>query len=221
MTRVRSLVKATHFPQALLMVTLTAVATALYGQHGIGLLFVLIATAAGQASIGWVNDFVDAKTDRELNRTNKPSVKYALDPKNLRIPVLIALLITVPFSFLAAGLVGGLANILAIASAQIYNLYLSRTVWSWLPYAVSFMLLTVFITQSNSVNLWPSWQILIIASCVGIIAHIFNALPDLAIDKKAKLGGLVVSLGKARAFIFLALLGLILLTVLLQVVLTK
>jgi len=213
-----ALVLATHFPQALAMVVVTTVASALFGQHGIELLFVVIATAAGQASIGWANDYIDAKTDQALKRTYKPAVRYSLDPVTLRTPILIAIVVMVPFSVLAAGWIGGLAHILAVVSAQVYNLYLSRTIWSWIPYAVSFALLTVFITQSSSSELWPSWQLVCIAACVGIIAHVFNALPDIQIDKEAKLGGLVVSLGKSKAMFLLVVLLIVLLTLLVQVV---
>jgi 4-hydroxybenzoate polyprenyltransferase len=212
MSRFLALVKATHFPQALTMVLLTTVAAVLCGQSGFSLLFVVIATASGQASIGWVNDLVDLETDKRLDRKNKPAVRYLLKPENLRSPIVIALVVMVPFSFLAAGWIGGLANILAVASAQIYNLYLSRTIWSWLPYAISFALLTVFISQGSS--LWPDWQMVCISSCVGVIAHIFNALPDIKIDKQANLGGVVVSLGKTKSIVVLVILSLILLTLL-------
>jgi 4-hydroxybenzoate polyprenyltransferase len=191
------------------MVLLTTIAAVICGLPDFRLLFVAIATAAGQASIGWVNDLVDLETDKKLDRRNKPTVRYSLKPENLRTPISIALIVMVPFSFLAAGWIGGLANILAVASAQIYNLYLSRTVWSWLPYAISFALLTVFIAQSSSK--WPSWQMICISACVGVIAHIFNALPDLEIDKQASLGGLVVYLGKTKSIIALAILTLALL----------
>lgn len=210
-TRFVALVKATHFPQALAMVVLSVVASALFGQVGIQLLFVAIATAAGQASIGWVNDFVDAKTDIALKRAHKPSVRYVLKPEALKVPIFIALLVSLPFSFLAAGWVGGSAHILAVASAQIYNLYLSRTVWSWLPYAVSFSLLTVFLTQSSSIDLWPSWQIVVIAACVGVSAHILNALPDMELDKRAQLGGLVVTMGRTKSILVLAVIVFVLL----------
>lgn len=208
-SRFASLVLATHFPQALTMVILTTTLSFLFGQHGIILMFVLIATAAGQASIGWVNDFIDSKTDQENNRTHKPLVSNSLARVNLKLPILISLLVSVPFSFLAGGWLGGVANILAIASAQLYNLYLSRTVWSWLPYAVSFGLLMVFVTQSSSTKLWPSWQLVLIASCVGVIARIFNALPDIQMDKASELGGFVVWLGRARAFMVVAILAMV------------
>jgi len=204
-------VKATHFPQALAMVLLSIVASAVFGQRGIQLLFVAIATAAGQASVGWVNDYVDAQTDITFNRAHKPSVRYVLKPEALKIPIIIALLVSLPFSFLAAGWIGGSAHILAVASAQIYNLSLSRTFWSWLPYAVSFSLLTVFLTQSSSIGLWPSWQIVGIAACVGVSAHILNALPDMELDKRAQLGGLVVTLGRTKSILVLTVIVFVLL----------
>ena len=48
-----ALVMATHFPQALTMVLLATVSSALIGQHGIPLLYLAIAAAAGQAT-SWV-----------------------------------------------------------------------------------------------------------------------------------------------------------------------
>jgi 4-hydroxybenzoate polyprenyltransferase len=181
------------------MVVLTTCGSFVCGQHGIALLYVFIATASGQASIGWVNDYVDQRFDKQNNRTHKPLVSDSLDRNFLKIPIAIALFISIPFSFLAAGWFGGLANILAIANAQLYNLYLSRTVWSWLPYAVSFGLLTVFVTQSTEPRFLPNWEFVVIAICIGLISHIFNALPDLQIDKESQLGGLVVSLGKTKS----------------------
>jgi 4-hydroxybenzoate polyprenyltransferase len=80
-----------------------------------------------------------------------------------------------------------------------------------LPYAVSFSLLTVFLTQSSSIDLWPSWQIVGIAACVGVSAHILNALPDMELDKRAQLGGLVVSLGKTKSILVLAVIVVVLL----------
>jgi len=211
-----SLVRATHFPQALTMVILTTTAAYLFGQHGIPLLFVLLATAAGQASIGWVNDYIDASSDKENNRLHKPLVTNSLNQSNLRLPIALALIATAPLSFLAGGWIGGTAHILAVASAQLYNVYLSRTIWSFIPYAISFGLLTVFVTQSSSIGNWPSWQMLLIAVGVGVTAHIFNALPDLEIDKKSQLGGLVVSLGKAKSIMIIALLAIVTLATLLS-----
>lgn len=202
-----ALALATHLPQALAMVSVATVGSALYGQRGLGLIWVILAVSSGQASVGWVNDLKDSKTDLEFQRKHKPLVGRALQPEQLRLPIALALSLTIPLSFLAAGWLGGLAHILAVISAQMYNLYLSRTIWSWLPYATSFALLTVFLAKSSSLELLPTWQVMVIAMCVGVIAHVFNALPDIDLDRKSNLGGLVVSLGKTKALVLAAALA--------------
>ncbi len=217
----RALLLATHFPQALAMVLLTVSASWLYGQQGSGLFFVFLAVASGQASIGWVNDYLDYENDKALNRNQKPVVRFGLGQKDLKTPIILALAFMVPFSFLAAGFMGGLAHILAVFSAQLYNLYLARTIWSWLPYAVSFGLLSIFVTQSSSLALWPSWQVVVIAISVGVIAHIFNALPDIDIDQRSNLGGFVISLGKSRALALAAVLSALILGLLVNLWLTR
>lgn len=217
----RALVLATHFPQALAMVLLTVSASWLYGQHEQNIFFVFIAVAAGQASIGWVNDYLDYENDQALNRKKKPLVRFGLERGVLKTPIVLALFLMLPLSILASGWVGGLAHILAVASAQIYNIYLARTAWSWLPYAVSFGLLSVFVTQSKDSSIWPSWQVMVIAICVGVIAHILNALPDLQIDRKSNLGGLVVSLGKMWSLVIASALSLVIVWLVLDLWLTR
>ena len=143
-------------------------------------------------------------------------VRHSLNPERLKKPIIVASLLAIPFSFLAAGWLGGIAHLGAIASAQIYNRHLSRTVWSWLPYAVSFALLPIFCWQAASREIWPSENILVIAILVGVIAHIFNALPDLELDRRVRFGGLVVYLGRSKSIALIVVLGLVLLTLLIQ-----
>ena len=212
----RAYLFATHFPQALTMVVLASTVSLALGLTGWNILFVIIATASGQASVGWVNDLLDAQVDRTLDRKTKPVVRHSLNPETLRLPITIALLLAIPFSFLAAGWVGGLAHLAAIGSAQLYNRYLSRTVWSWLPYAISFSLLPIFCWQAVSRDIWPSWNIVLISNLVGVIAHLFNALPDLDIDKRVGYGGLVVYLGKKKSLVLLATLSVALVALLVQ-----
>jgi 4-hydroxybenzoate polyprenyltransferase len=211
-----SLALATHLPQALAMICLSTLGSWIYGQRGIGLLWVVLAVTCGQASVGWVNDLKDSKIDAKFQRKHKPLVGRSLTPGQIKLPIAIALTLTIPFSFLAAGWLGGLAHIIAVLSAQVYNLYLARTNWSWLPYAVSFSLLPVFIAQSSSTAVFPSWQIVVISICVGVIAHIFNALPDIGLDKRSNLGGAIVALGKARAITSAAVLSAVILALLAQ-----
>jgi 4-hydroxybenzoate polyprenyltransferase len=154
--------------------------------------------------VGWLNDYVDASLDGSVARSDKPLVAGTLQRSTLKLPIAIAMILVVPLSLLAAGFIGGLAHILAVASAHVYNLYLSRTIWSWLPYAVSFGLLPLFVAQTASAELWPETAMIVLFSLVGVIAHLLNALPDIELDRTAGKGGLAVSLGRQKSLLLAA-----------------
>lgn len=200
-TRLRGYITATHFPQAIAMVLLMTIATAICGGSWLGVALVFLASAAGQATVGWTNDVHDAEADRAAGRTTKPTVRGELRPDDLRVPILVSATLTIPLSFLAAGWVGGAAHIAAVASALVYNFFLARTVWSWVPYAVSFALIPVFVAQASSLTLWPSFAVVLLSVLVGVTAHLLNAIPDIDIDRETGWGGLAVSLGKRRSMI--------------------
>jgi 4-hydroxybenzoate polyprenyltransferase len=191
------------------MVLLASLSCALLGLSRWPLVVVVIAVASGQASVGWSNDYLDANVDKGLERVSKPTVRDGLNPTSLRLPILVSLILVVPFSFLAGGFIGGLAHLIAVASAWTYNLWFARTVWSWFPYAVAFALFPVFIAQTISSSLWPSWQIVSIAVLVGVVSHLLNAIPDIEIDKRSNLGGLAVRLGRNGSLCVVALLCLV------------
>ena len=206
-TRIRAFIAATHFPQALAMVLLMTVATAVRGGSWSSVAFVFLASAAGQATVGWTNDVHDAAADRAAGRANKPTVRGELRPEDLSVPILISGSLTIPLSLIAAGWMGGAAHIVAVASALAYNFYLARTVWSWLPYAVSFALMPVFVAQAVSPSLWPTIPIVMLSVFVGVTAHLLNAIPDIAIDRETGWGGLAVSLGKRRSIVVIVVLA--------------
>ncbi len=206
-SQVIAVIRASHFPQTVAMVGLATVASAVVGVAGWALFLVATAVLAGQLSVGWSNDYIDARLDKEIGRRNKPVVGQGLDPETLRVPIAAALVLVVPLSFMAAGVIGGIAHLAAVASAWMYNLYLARTVWSWAPYAVSFSLLPVFIAQTASVETWPTVPVVMLFALVGVVAHILNALPDIAIDREAGVGGLAVSLGRRASIAAAIVLG--------------
>ena len=204
MSYVRALLRASHFPQTVAMILFLTVAAVITSVQGPNLALFIAAVLCGQLSVGWLNDFVDASLDGSVARSDKPLVAGTLQRSALKIPIAIAMIMVVPLSILAAGLIGGLAHILAVASAHVYNLYLSRTIWSWLPYAVSFGLLPLFVAQTASAELWPETAMIVLFSLVGVIAHLLNALPDIELDRKAGKGGLGVSLGRRNSLLLTA-----------------
>jgi 4-hydroxybenzoate polyprenyltransferase len=207
--RLRAFVSATHFPQALAMVLLMSVATAVSGGSWWSVALVFLASAAGQATVGWTNDVNDAAADRAAGRANKPTVRGELRPDDLRVPILVSATLTIPLSFVAAGWIGGAAHIAAVASALAYNFFLARTVWSWVPYAVSFALMPLFVAHASSPTLWPNFPIVALSVLVGVTAHLLNAIPDIGIDRKIGWGGLAISLGKRRSMMLAAVLAVV------------
>ena len=188
------------------MVLLMTVGAAVCGGSWSSVALVFLASAAGQATVGWTNDVHDAAADHAAGRSNKPTVRGELRPDDLRVPILVSATLTIPLSFVAAGWIGGAAHIAAVASALAYNFFLARTVWSWVPYAVSFALMPVFIAQAISPALWPTVPVTLLSVLVGVTAHLLNAIPDIDIDRDTGWGGLAVSLGKRRSMILAAVL---------------
>lgn len=199
-----ALLRASHFPQTLAMTALLGVSAWLTSVDGLNLIIFVAAVFTGQLSVGWVNDLVDASLDSSAARSEKPVVAGALKRSTLRRAIAIALILTIALSILAAGWIGGFAHLAAVASAQVYNVYLSRTVWSWSPYAVSFSLLPLFVAQTASSKLWPETSVILLFTTVGVIAHLLNALPDIEIDRRAGKGGLAVSLGRTKSLVLAA-----------------
>ena len=75
-------IKASHAaPTAAVTIVFTLFAWNL-GWRGEQLLGVFVAVIAGQLSVGWSNDAIDAPTDREANRTNKPTLAYGIRPRS-------------------------------------------------------------------------------------------------------------------------------------------
>src|SRR3712207_1961649 len=87
---VRGLVVATHAGPT---VAVTTVATLLAVAAGVGpgrALLLCVAVLAGQASIGWSNDWLDAGRDRAVARADKPVVQGAIAAATLRTGALAA-----------------------------------------------------------------------------------------------------------------------------------
>src|SRR5215207_10857910 len=84
--------------------TLLAVAAGLSGGRAA---LVFLAVLAGQASIGWSNDWLDADRDRAVARADKPVVQGAVRPAQLRAAALASAAVAVVLSLLL-GLVPGL-----------------------------------------------------------------------------------------------------------------
>lgn len=155
---------------------------------------VVAAVLTGQLSIGWCNDLVDAGRDRRVGRNDKPLATGELPRAVARLSCLSAVVLTVPLS-LACGVAAGLTHLGCVAAAWAYNLRLKATVWSWLPYALAFGGLTVFVSLAQRPPALPPLWLPAAAALLGLGAHVLNVLPDLAEDAATGVRGLPHRLG--------------------------
>ncbi len=183
----RSLILASHpLPTAAMTVGLT-VAAALTGRSAVELLLVAGAVLTGQLSVGWLNDVMDRRRDAQVGRQDKPVALGWVAPDTVTFAIACAVLLVVPLS-VANGTVAGIAHLLAVASAWLYDLGVKRTVLSWLPYAVSFGLLPAFLSYGGLGGGMhggpPTVTMTVLAALLGIGIHFLNVLPDLVEDKQ-------------------------------------
>ncbi len=169
--------------------TLTTVLAAGAGVRPPALVVLGAAVLAGQTCVGWVNDLVDRERDRAAGRRDKPLANGQIDAPTVAAAAGTAGVVCVGLS-LALGLAPGAAHLIAVAGALAYDVYLKRTPWSWVPYAVGFGLLPVVVgLVSPHGDVPPAW--LVAASALlGVGAHGANVLPDYDRDRAAGVVGL-------------------------------
>ncbi|MDP9867426.1 MULTISPECIES: UbiA family prenyltransferase [Streptosporangium] len=194
---VPGLARACHpGPTAAVTVLVTALAAAA-GRDAAGCGLVAAAVLAGQLSIGWCNDAVDAGRDVAAGRTGKPVADGTVSVRAVWTAAAAALALCVPLS-LASGLAAGAVHLAGVAAAWAYDLRLKATVLSWLPYAVGFGSLPPFVTLGLPGRPWPAWWAVLAAALLGCGAHLANVLPDIPADLATGVRGWPQRIGAAR-----------------------
>ena len=191
------LLRAAHGGPALAVVVLALLLGVSFELSPARVLLVGLAVLAGQLSVGWSNDLIDEARDRAVGRSDKPIVTGEANARAVRIACALALVAVVPLS-LACGWVPGALHLLLVAVAWTYNLRLKATVWSWLPYAVFFGGLVVFVWLAGDLPGLPPWWLPTAGVLLGVGAHLVNVLPDLADDEATGVRGLPHRIGARR-----------------------
>jgi 4-hydroxybenzoate polyprenyltransferase len=192
------LARASH-PGPVVAVTGVSVAyAAVVGRGAAGMAAVGTAVLAGQLSIGWHNDFLDAERDAVARRPDKPVAVGAVRRPVVGAAALAALAATVPLS-LASGWRAGAVHLAAVASAWAYNARLKATPLSFAPFALSFGLLPCFVVLGLPASPLPPWWAVGAASLLGVGAHLANVLPDLDDDLALGVAGIGHRLGRRRS----------------------
>lgn len=153
------------------------------------------AMLAGQLSIGWSNDWIDADRDSAVARSDKPIASGLVSRSAVRGAALAAAVVAVPLSVLL-GPPAALVNIVGIASGWSYNAWLKRTPASGVPYLITFGTLPLFVTLSLSEPRPAAWWAIAVGALLGFGAHFANVLPDLDDDARTGVRGLPHILGR-------------------------
>jgi 4-hydroxybenzoate polyprenyltransferase len=191
---VRGYVEATHAGPTAAVVAFT-VALALAVGLGWRTLLVAAAVLAGQLSIGWCNDLVDAGRDRRASRREKPLLRGVVSERGLLAGSVAAAALTVPLSLLA-GVLAGVAHLVGVACGWAYDLGLKRTPASPLPYFVAFALVpTSFVVLALPGPVWPRPAVVVASGLLGVSAHFTNAVKDLEADAATGVRGLPQRIG--------------------------
>lgn len=166
------------------------------------------AVLAGQLSVGWSNDAVDARRDAAVARSDKPIARGEIGVR----AVWTASALAVVAALLLSALLGVLmlaVHAIAIASAWAYNVGLKRTALSVVPFIVSFGLFPSLATLSAVPPQFATPWAWVAGAALGIAVHLTNVLPDLDDDAATGVRGLPHRLGaRASAIIAFVAVGL-------------
>jgi len=192
MIRVRALIIASHPLPCLAVAAMATLLTAEAAPPGFGserLALVAMAMLAGQLSVGWSNDAIDANRDATAARTDKPTVTGLISVRSLWLGAAGALVVTLALAAAISG-VTLVIDAVTLAAAWAYNLGLKATAWSGLTYALAFGLLPAYATSALPGHPLPRLAVTIAAALLGLGAHFANVLPDLADDARSGVRGL-------------------------------
>lgn len=152
----------------------------------------------GQLSIGWCNDWLDAARDRAVGRRDKPVATGRVAPATVRTAAVVALVVCVPVSF-TLGWRSAVVHLTAVASAWSYDLWLKHTVWSAVPFAVSFGLMPLVVSLALPGHPVAAGWVVAVGALLGVGAHVTNVLPDLRDDEVTGVRGFPHRLGRRWA----------------------
>ena len=201
-SKIVALLQASHFGPTVLVVTITYVLsrTQFSVQDSV---FIAVAILLGQFVVGWSNDLIDFPRDDAAMRIKKPLVAGDLSEVTLRISIGVALLSAYIVSlFSPLGVSGTAIHFLGLLSATAYNLKLKSTLFSVLPYIVSFGALpwAIYIAAGTHPPTWIFLGFILISSAF----HFLNVLKDMELDITQKVMGLPQVLGRKKS-IFMAI----------------
>lgn len=157
----------------------------------------VLAVAGSQVATGAVNDWADRGVDAAAGR-DKPIPSAEISPRAALLLAAAGIALQLGAS-LPLGWLTLLLGLAALVSAQAYNLVLSRTALSPLPYLISFGVLPLWIAAGVGVPLARVAPAALLVAPFAVAAHLANALRDFDVDARLGSGNLAQRLGRRSA----------------------
>ena len=162
-----------------------------------------LAMAGVQASIGALNDLVDAPRDAGL-KPGKPIPRGVATTRDARAVTMVGLTLGLALTLPSGPAATGTLAVAALCGYA-YDLWLSRTAISWLPLALALPLVPVYAWLGSTGRL-PAELLAILPAAVlaGAGLALANALADLERDRERGAASAAVVLGARRAWLLQA-----------------
>jgi 4-hydroxybenzoate polyprenyltransferase len=200
---VAAAVRLVHPAPAATVIALSAILGAILADQsgldaGWRLTLTTLAVAGSQVLTGALNDWADRDRDR-VAQPSKPIPSGSVSPRFALWVAAAGALLQVGAS-LPLGAVPLLLGVVASLSAMAYNLWLSRTPLSVLPYLVSFGILPLWVAAGVGVELERVAFAPLIVGPFAAAAHLANTLRDFDVDARLGSRNLAQTLGRGPAF---------------------
>jgi 4-hydroxybenzoate polyprenyltransferase len=199
----RSIIRASHPEPAVAVTAVAALLSFGLERPWPGVVAAAACVLASQLSIGWINDVLDASRDAAVGRTDKPVAAGLVSARLITVLGVVSGLSVLPLGLLSGTLAGFIAFI-GLVSALLYDWPLKSTVFSVVPYAVSFACLPAFVVLGAGLS--PPVWLLLAGALLGAGAHFVNTLPDLDDDLRTGIRGLPHVLGRRGSLLTAAVL---------------
>jgi 4-hydroxybenzoate polyprenyltransferase len=158
---------------------------------------IVLSVAGSQVATGAFNDWADRARDAGL-RPEKPIPAGQLTASAAVAIGTVALIAQLASSALL-GPLALLLGAIAIGSALLYDVALSRTPLSVLPYVVSFGLLPAWIASGIGVPVERVFGAMLLVAPFAAAAHLANALRDFTLDEAGSSRNLAQLLGRTAS----------------------
>lgn len=156
------------------------------------------AVAGSQVFVGATNDLVDRARDAAAGRVSKPLAGGELSP-GVAVWIASGGLGLQLAASLQVGTAAAVFGLVAVLSAGVYNLWLSRTPWSVVPYLVSFGVLPLWIATGVGVPIERVAVAPLLVAPFAAAAHLANVLRDFEADAALGSRNLAQVLGRRSA----------------------